>query len=415
MSSSAPINPPNADKYAHLFQQAASSKPAYVRSVSPRLRILLYVVFTLFAVLSVNGLYLATITALEYWRGQTFQDRFYQYMFLVHLGLGLLLIMPVVIFGIFHMLAARKRRNRRAVRVGYALFAIALLILISGVLLMRFEGLEINDPTKRSLIYWAHVLTPLAAVWLYWLHRLAGPRIKWAVGGRIALGSAVLIAASVLLTLHDPTGRGASPKDGERYFQPSLARTADGKFLPSHALMNDAYCMECHKDIYDGWFHSAHHISSFNNPAYLASIRETRQVSLERDGNVQATRFCAGCHDPVPFFTGAFDDPKFDDVNHPTAHAGITCTACHAIDSVGSARGNADYVIKEPKHYPFVYSDNPVLAWLNRTMVKAKPAFHKQEMLKPFHKTAEFCSTCHKVHLPGELTKYKEFLRGQNH
>ncbi len=30
------------------------------------------------------------------------------------------------------------------------------------------------------------------------------------------------------------------------------------------------------------------------------------------------------------------------------------------------------------------------------------------------HKTAEFCSTCHKVHLPVELNQYK-FLRGQNH
>ena len=48
-------------------------------------------------------------------------------------------------------------------------------------------------------------------------------------------------------------------------------------------------------------------------------------------------------------------------------------------------------------------------------MIKAKPSFHKQTFLKPFHKTAEFCSTCHKVHLPKELTHYKEFLRGQNH
>jgi tetratricopeptide (TPR) repeat protein len=35
--------------------------------------------------------------------------------------------------------------------------------------------------------------------------------------------------------------------------------------------------------------------------------------------------------------------------------------------------------------------------------------------LKPFHKTAEFCATCHKVSLPVELNHYKEFLRGQNH
>ena len=40
---------------------------------------------------------------------------------------------------------------------------------------------------------------------------------------------------------------------------------------------------------------------------------------------------------------------------------------------------------------------------------------HKKTFLKDFHKSAEFCSTCHKVHLPYELNHYKEFLRGQNH
>ncbi|MEL6898554.1 MAG: hypothetical protein AAFP90_20855, partial [Planctomycetota bacterium] len=122
----------------------------------------------------------------------------------------------------------------------------------------------------------------------------------------------------------------------------------------------------------------------------------------------------------MPFFSGAFDDPNYDDVNDPTAHAGITCTVCHAIQSVGSTKGNADYVIDEPRHYPFAYSENSVLKWLNHLMVKAKPAFHKHEMLKPFHKSkdgkaAEFCGTCHKVSLPGDVTDYKEFLRGQNH
>ena len=158
-----------------------------------------------------------------------------------------------------------------------------------------------------------------------------------------------------------------------------------------------------------------HRFSSFNNPPYLASVTETREVALKRDGNVQASRWCAGCHDPVPFFSGAFDDPKFDTISHPTAHAGITCTVCHAITHVNSTRGNADYTIEEPLHYPFAFSDNAVLQWVNNQLVKAKPAFHKKTFLKDFHKTAEFCSTCHKVHLPLELNHYKEFLRGQNH
>ncbi len=56
-----------------------------------------------------------------------------------------------------------------------------------------------------------------------------------------------------------------------------------------------------------------------------------------------------------------------------------------------------------------------MLQWINRTLVKAKPEFHKTTFLKPHHKTAEFCSTCHKVHLPRELNDYRDFLRGQNH
>jgi hypothetical protein len=64
---------------------------------------------------------------------------------------------------------------------------------------------------------------------------------------------------------------------------------------------------------------------------------------------------------------------------------------------------------------PFAQSQNPLLQWVNNPMVKAKPDFHKQTFLKPFHKTAEFCAPCHKVSLPVELNHYKDFLRGQNH
>src|SRR5262249_6779681 len=59
--------------------------------------------------------------------------------------------------------------------------------------------------------------------------------------------------------------------------------------------------------------------------------------------------------------------------------------------------------------------ENRFLRWLNGQMIKAKPEFHKRTMLRPLHKTAEFCGTCHKVSLPVELNHYKDFLRGQNH
>ncbi|MCI0748867.1 MAG: tetratricopeptide repeat protein [Verrucomicrobia subdivision 3 bacterium] len=394
----------------------------YVRAVGPRLRVLLLFIFGLVALLGANSVYLASITFLGWINGVTtgqavtYENYFYQYMFLGHLVLGLVLLLPFIIFGALHIRNAYNRPNRRAVCVGYLLFTISVVVLISGVALMRVEGFEIRNPNARSITYWAHVITPLLAVWLYILHRLAGPRIKWKVGVTWAGAVGVIVAGMVALHSHDPRKwNQVGPAEGTNYFHPSLARTTTGNFVPARTMMMDDYCLKCHEDAYQGWFHSAHHFSSFNNDPYLFSIKETRKVALERDGNVKASRWCAGCHDVVPFFSGAFDDPNFDIEKHPTAHAGITCTACHAITHINSTRGNADYTIDEPVHYPFAFSSNKALRYINEQLVKAKPDFHKKTFLKPLHKTAEFCSTCHKVSLPAELTKYKDFLRGQNH
>ncbi len=393
----------------------------YVPAVGPRLRLVLLVVFALFALLGANSAYLSAITFLEWFHRPTlYQNWFYQVMFGVHLLLGFLFIVPFLVFGLLHLKASRHRTNRRAIRVGYALLAIGLVVLITGVLLTRvdifqFKNLGLKDPQSRSVAYWAHVLAPLLCVWLYILHRLAGPRIRWKYGLAWSGAVAAVVLAMVLLHSIHPQKSQLASKDGRKYFEPSNAKTPSGNFIPARTLMMDDYCKPCHEDTYAGWFHSSHRFSSFNNPFYLFSVNETRQVAFQRDGSVKASRFCAGCHDPVPFFSGAFDDPRFDMTNHPTAQAGITCTSCHAITSVDSTQGNSDYTIDEPIHYPFAYSSNRILQWVNFQLVKAKPEFHKRTFLKPFMKTEEYCSTCHKVNLPGELTKYKDWLRGQNH
>ena len=397
-------------------QPVPPARKKYVRAVGPRLRIVLFVILGLFALLGANSAYLGSVTFLGWVNGNSYENYFYQFMFLGHLVLGLLIVLPVIFFGIFHIKNAHNRPNRRAVRVGYLLFVISLVLLITGLALMRVEGFEIRNPNVRSFTYWAHVITPFLAMWMYILHRLAGPRIKWRVGVSWAGAVGVVVIGMVFLHAHDPRKwNQVGPAEGTNYFHPSLARTTTGNFIPAKTLMMDDYCLKCHEDAYKGWFHSAHHFSSFNNKPYLFSVRETRKVALERDGNVKSSRWCAGCHDVVPFFSGAFDDPNFDLEKHPTSQAGITCTACHAITHVNSTRGNADYTIDEPIHYPFAFSSNRALQYINQQLVKAKPDFHKKTFLKPLHRSAEFCSTCHKVSLPVELTKYKDFLRGQNH
>lgn len=387
----------------------------YRPAIGPRLKPLLWVVFGLFALLAVNSFYLSGVRVAEAVTGETYQNWFYISMFLLHLAVGALFVLPVIWFGLAHMRNARNRPNRRAVKVGYALFGTALVLLFSGIVLTRIEGvITVNDPTVRGVAYWLHVLAPLVAVWLFVLHRLAGKRINWRIGGRVAAAAVVLVGVALVLQFQDPRAWNVEgPASGEQYFFPSLARTASGGFIPEHALSNDAYCVECHEDIHGRWAYSAHRFSSFNNPAYSFSVQQTRDKAYERSGDVQASRFCAGCHDPVVFFSGAFDDPEFD-VDQPSAHAGITCTSCHAITHINSPRGNADYTIEEPQHYPFAFSDSGVLRFVNHQLVKAKPELHKRTFLKPLHETSEFCGACHKVHLPEELNHYK-FLRGQNH
>jgi tetratricopeptide (TPR) repeat protein len=399
---------------------APTPRPKYVRAVGPRLRLLLVAVLGLFAVLGANSVYLAGITFMEWLdrdKGVTYQNYFYQYMFLAHLALGFLIIIPFLVFGYIHWRNTHHRPTRKTVQVGYVLMLLGVVVLATGIALVRFKGLDIRNPAVRSTLYWAHFVAPLACIWLYVLHRMSGPRIKWRVGVGWAAAMVVAMAGMVALHKQDPRRwRVSAPKEGDKYFEPSEARTATGNFIPPEKLLGNEYCLECHADGYKTWQHSAHHFSSFNNPFYMYTIVETRKAVLGRDGDVKASRWCAGCHDPVPFFSGAFDDPNFDFRKDPTAMAGLSCVACHSIVEVKSTRGNGDYIIEEPPHYPWTFAPtNSIRFWLNKQLVKAKPAFHKQTFLKPVHKTAEFCSACHKVGIPWKVNHYKEFLRGQNH
>ena len=389
----------------------------YTPAVGPKLRILLWVLLGGFALLGANGAYLASVTAVTWATGVTQQTFFYMVMVGLHLLLGFLIVVPVLVFGFIHLATSWKRPNRAAINYGLALLVCSIIVLVSGLVLVRGFGIyEVRDPRVRSSSYWMHLVAPLVAIGLYVKHRLAGPRIRWIWARRVGLVVGVGIVAMGLLHFQEPRRFGVKgPTEGAKYFFPSEAVTATGNFIPSKTLMMDDYCMRCHQDAYKGWYHSSHHLSSFNNKAYLTSVRETRKVSMARDGNTRGARWCAGCHDPVPFFSGEFDDPNYDDVNNPTSQAGITCTVCHSITNVNSTRGNADYTIEEPQHYPFASSEHPVLRWINETLVKAKPEMHKRTFLKPAIKDSAFCSTCHKVGIPYALNHYKDFLRGQNH
>ena len=135
------------DRLPRSESAAPPRRSGYTPAVTPRLRRVLILVLVLVALTGANSLYLVTVTALENLRGQVLQNYFYQYMFLGHLILGLLLIVPFLVFAVVHLANTRHRKNRRAVRMGYALFTAGLILLLTGLLLTRRPA---GDPLART-------------------------------------------------------------------------------------------------------------------------------------------------------------------------------------------------------------------------------------------------------------------------
>ena len=397
--------------------QNQSTKPNKSRArlaVGPKLKIVLKIVFVLFALLVINSVYLSVVTLSEWLTGKSLQDQTYLYMLLTHLLLGLLIILPFVIYGFIHMTNTKQRRNRRAVKAGYALFFFSLILLISGLLLTRgIPYVEIKNIQLRNLTYWLHVILPFFAIWIFVMHRLAGQRLSWSAAKFTALASVGVIAVVVFMQQDRLSQKEIPQEQVNPLFAPSFAQTSSNQHILPQDLDNNRYCKDCHADVHEGWMNSVHKVSSFNNQSYAFAINNTREFLQKRDGNHDAAKLCAVCHDPVILFSGEFDKDK-DFSNTEIGNAGITCTACHAISEINSIKGNGSYTLSIPEQYPFTRSELPFLKWINHTLIKAKPDFHKASYLKPLHKTAEFCSVCHKVALPKALNHYK-WLRGQNH
>ncbi|HWY69477.1 MAG TPA: tetratricopeptide repeat protein [Terriglobales bacterium] len=194
-------------------------------------------------------------------------------------------------------------------------------------------------------------------------------------------------------------------------FFPSSAQTTDGKFIPAKYFMESQACERCHKDVYEQWSSSAHHFSSFNNQWYRKSIEYMQDVVGTRP-----SKWCGGCHDPSVLYSGMMDTPIKQIVHTPEANAGLGCLMCHSITKVKSTMGQGDFVLLYPKLHELAASKNPVMRWLHDYSVYVNPEPHRRAFFKPFmhnEQSAEFCSSCHKVHLDVPVNHYR-WIRGFN-
>ncbi len=382
----------------------------YSRAVGPKLYPLLILVMIITAVLLVNSLYLSGVTFYQWLTDTNIQDGFYLWMFLLHLIIGLILVAPFVVYAVIHAINTRGYQNNTAKRAGYLLLFSALIVLITGLLLTRYNtDIEALNSQYRSLLYWLHVLIPILGIWLFVLHRLSGRSINFKIG-KWLFGISLCAVASYLLFNSDLP----ETTQQNELFAPSLSTTKSGDLIPSNQLNNNEFCITCHEDSHQQWISSAHHFSSFNNQAYAFSVNNTKAALKSRDGHANAARFCASCHDPVLFFSGQFDDLSPAEQTGKDAMAGITCSSCHLVEKINSHQGNGAYQLALPIDYPLTGSTYEPFKWINQFLIKSKPDQHKTSYLKPLHSDAEFCSVCHKVSLPESLNNYR-WLRGQNH
>ncbi len=191
-------------------------------------------------------------------------------------------------------------------------------------------------------------------------------------------------------------------------FAPSSAQTNTGTIIPSNFFMDSESCGQCHKDIYEQWKSSMHHFASFNNQFYRKSI-EYMQDTI----GTRPSKWCAGCHDHAVFFNGRFDRPIREQIDTPEAQAGLGCMSCHSIVHVGSSMGNADFTVMYPPLHELANSHNKYIRAVDYFLTYLNPGPHKETFLKPFMRSAEFCSGCHKVHLDVPVNNYR-WMRGFN-
>jgi Flp pilus assembly protein TadD len=193
-------------------------------------------------------------------------------------------------------------------------------------------------------------------------------------------------------------------------FFPSSAQVIGTDKIPSKFFMESDACKRCHEDIYNQWFSSAHHFSSFNNQWYRKSI-EYMQDTV----GTTPSKWCGGCHDPAVLYSGLMDTPIKQIVHRPESQAGLGCMMCHSIAHVKSTMGQGDFYLEYPRLHELAASENPVMRALHDFVVRLNPEPHRRTFLKPFmrQQTAEFCSSCHKVHLDVPVNHYRWF-RGFN-
>ncbi|HGY92737.1 MAG TPA: hypothetical protein ENK43_16330 [Planctomycetes bacterium] len=233
------------------------------------------------------------------------------------------------------------------------------------------------------------------------LARAPGVHLKWC---------GALMALSVILTLgvswwlpgeRDPyqLPEDYSYRYGENPFAPSQARSETGGPLDPVVMANSRSCgtSGCHEEILEEWLPSAHRYSAMDG-----AFQRVQHVMAKNEGP-EATRYCAGCHDPIALFSGA-KNLYNDDLTSFGADEGISCVACHSI-ATADVQGNADYVMLQPERYLGELESGGLGKVVSNFLIRTYPRHHVKSFKRDLYKTPEFCGACHKQFIDQRINK----------
>jgi tetratricopeptide (TPR) repeat protein len=337
-----------------------------------------------------------------------------------HAGIGLVITVALLAWAV-----ALRRRDVPARAAG---IAGAVAIAVSSGFALALAIVASRNDTRWMLT--AHGVLAVAGLALLAIHAVARGRSAGSPAfGRVVAVIVAGVAACALLLAYAPEGE--RPNDrivnpplppmtmadesmggaAGPFFPSSIHTNTKGR-IPSDFFLDSEGCGRsgCHPDITEQWRSSMHHFASFNNQFYRKSIEYMQDVV-----GVQPSKWCAGCHDVALLLDGKFDRPVAENLALPEAHAGLACVACHSITHVQGSMGQGGYEIEYPPMHELAVSENPVLRGAHDLLLRMDPEPHSKAFLKPFHRKdrAEFCSSCHKVHLDVPVNGYR-WMRGFN-
>ncbi len=161
----------------------------------------------------------------------------------------------------------------------------------------------------------------------------------------------------------------------------------------------------CHSEILEEWEPSAHRYASMD--FVFQKVQENMAAELAPE----ATRYCAGCHDPIALFSGSKNVGNIT-LSVEGADEGVSCLACHTTVQT-DVRGNGDYTIAAVDRYVGEFHGGPLAKLVSDFLIRAYPRQHVSSYSRPLYKTAESCGACHKQFIDSELNAVG-WVQGQN-